>query len=155
MLNDDLFSVLTIIYDRLSSTAINWAVTGSASFALQGLPFDPTDIDIQTDESGAYQIERLFKEYIEKDIKYSSNGLIRSHFGELIISGIRVEIMGDIDKLINHEWVKQPNLDDIKEFVLVDNMRIPVLSLNYEAKAYRALGRTEKADRITQYVKNR
>jgi len=46
---------------------------------------------------------------------------------------------------------KPPNLDEIKEFILVNHMRIPVLSLEYEENAYRALGGNEKADIIAQY----
>ncbi|MFC6233223.1 nucleotidyltransferase domain-containing protein, partial [Paenibacillus allorhizosphaerae] len=49
--------VLELIYERLSMTQINWALTGSTSFALQGLPYEPGDIDIQTDQQGAYEIE--------------------------------------------------------------------------------------------------
>jgi len=59
--------------------------------------------------------------------------------------------MGDIEKRINQLWEKPPDLDEIKEFILVNHMRIPELSLKYEEGAYRALGRNEKADVIAQY----
>jgi hypothetical protein len=141
-----------MLNERLSTTHVNWALTGSTSFALQGLPFEPSDIDIQTDEQGAYAIEQLFRDHVQEKVRFSSNGSIRSHFGELQINGIRVEIMGNIEKRIHHKWEKQPNLDDIKRFVMIDDIRIPVLSLEYEEKAYRALGRIEKADLIAQYL---
>lgn len=34
-----------------------WALTGSASFALQGVPVDPDDIGLQTTEAGARAVE--------------------------------------------------------------------------------------------------
>jgi hypothetical protein len=42
---------------------------------LQGLPFAPKNIGIQTDEKGPYEIERIFMENIIKPVSYSSNGL--------------------------------------------------------------------------------
>jgi len=53
MLNIAYLKVLRKINVRLNNTSINWVVTGSFSFALQGLPVEPNDIDIQTDKEGS------------------------------------------------------------------------------------------------------
>jgi len=37
------------LYERLGDSDVNWAVTGSLGFALQGVPVEPHHIDIQTD----------------------------------------------------------------------------------------------------------
>ena len=58
--------VLRKINAQLNNTSLNWAVTGSLGFALQGVPVEPNDIDIQTDEKGAYKIERHFSEFMKK-----------------------------------------------------------------------------------------
>ncbi|WP_249865258.1 nucleotidyltransferase domain-containing protein [Paenibacillus konkukensis] len=139
---------MQFIYSRLAATELNWALTGSAGLAYQGLPVQPNDIDIQTDEAGAYAMERMFASYIAKPVAYSSNGRIRSHFGKLLVDGIEVEIMGDIEKLVDGQWEKTPPLASIKRIVQAGDMRLPVLSPDYEAEAYRKLGRFEKAEMI-------
>lgn len=46
-----LIDTLKFVYDRLQSENIEWVLIGSTAFVLQGLPWTPADIDIQTDEA--------------------------------------------------------------------------------------------------------
>jgi hypothetical protein len=62
------------------------------------MPVEPRDIDIQTDEAGAYAIARLFSECVTRPIAFSAADRIRSHFGALLVDGVKVEVMGDIHK---------------------------------------------------------
>jgi hypothetical protein len=73
-------------------------LTGSLSFALQGVSVEPRDIDLQTDETGAYAIEKLFQEQVVKPVAFWASENMRSHFGVLEIAGIKVEIMGRTEK---------------------------------------------------------
>jgi hypothetical protein len=34
---------------------LDWALTGSTSFALRGVPVEPDDVDVRTTERGAYE----------------------------------------------------------------------------------------------------
>ncbi|SDT49458.1 hypothetical protein SAMN05444162_4579 [Paenibacillaceae bacterium GAS479] len=154
MINSEFVSILKLLNERLESRDINWAITGSTNFALQGLAYEPNDIDIQTNQKGAYEIESLFKVYIRRPVSYSSNGSIRSHFGEMVINGVTVEIIGDIEKLVDGEWEKAPNLNEIIELINVVNLKLPVLSLEYEIEAYRKLGREDKAELLFKHLRN-
>ncbi|MBC8234444.1 hypothetical protein H8E77_33260 [bacterium] len=148
-------SVLRKLYAKLESEGVNWVLTGSASFALQGIPMEVHDIDVQTDKVGAYRIEELFSRYSTKKVSFSSTDNIRSHFGELYIDGVRVEIMGDIQKRLEYgNWEEPVNLEFHKRFVNVAGMRIPVLSLEYEYQAYLKLGRIEKAEKFKKGMKH-
>jgi len=143
--------VLRQLYTELTGSGVNWAVTGSLSFALQGLPLEPHDIDIQTDEEGAYEIERRFSSSVSRKVTFSATEHIRSHFGALLIDGIVVEIMGDIQKqLEDGSWESPVDLRSQRQFVHVDDMEIPVLSLAYEAQAYMKLGRLERAEMLRE-----
>ncbi|HEY3364356.1 MAG TPA: hypothetical protein VGK74_04830 [Symbiobacteriaceae bacterium] len=51
-------AALRLICTRLDGKQLNWALTGSLNFALQGVPVSVNDIDIQADRAGAYEIER-------------------------------------------------------------------------------------------------
>ena len=145
--------VLRKINTRLNNTSVNWALTGSFSFALQGVPVKPNDIDIQTDKRGAYEIERHFSEFVTKRVTFSSTERIRSHFGELMIDRIKVEIMGDIQKrLEDGSWENPVDLERHKRVVEVEGMQIPVLSLEYEYQAYLKLGRVDKGRDVERLV---
>ena len=146
-------NVLRKIYTQLKDTNVNWVVTGSLSFALQGIPVTPHDIDIQTDEAGAYEIERCFSEYVVRNVVFSSTDKIRSHFGALLIDGIEVELMGDIQKrLEDGSWEEPVDLERHKRIVEVKGMHIPVLSLEYEYQAYLKIGRLERAQMLKELI---
>lgn len=122
--------------------------------ALQGIPVEVHDIDIQTDKDGAYEIENCFAEYVVQPVRYSESERIRSHLGVLEIDGIRVEIMGDIQKhLGNQTWEEPVKVERYRHWVEVDGMLIPVLSLEYEYQAYLKLGRIEKAEMLRSWLR--
>ncbi len=50
-----------IVHDRLQDAHVDWAITGSLGLALHGIDVQVNDIDIQTDESGAYRIEQAYR----------------------------------------------------------------------------------------------
>jgi len=153
MFNPAYFRVLRKIYTRLDNADVNWVVTGSFGLAIQGIPVEPHDIDIQTDEAGAYKIERLFSEFVIKRVVLSSAERIRSHFGALMIDGIKVEIMGDIQRCDDDgTWDEPVNLEHHKRIVEVEGMRTPVLPLEHEYQAYLKMGRIEKAGVLKEWL---
>lgn len=144
--------VLKKIVGRLKGEGITWALTGSLSFALQGVPVDPHDIDIQTDKEGAYRIAELFSEHITRKVRFSTSERIRSHFAVMMIDGVRVEIMGDIQKRVGNEWEPAPDLNRYIHHIRIDGIEIPVLDLNYEYIAYLKLGRYERAMILKSFI---
>jgi len=153
MLNTDYLKVLRKINAQLININVNWAITGSLGFALQGVAIEPNDIDIQTDKRGAYEIERYFSESVTKRVKFSSTERIRSHLGELMIDGIKVEIMGDIQKRNKDgSWENPTDLEYHKRSVEVEGMQVPVLSLEYEYQAYLKLGKIDKAEMLRKWL---
>ena len=153
MIDSRFAKVLHQLHNKLDIDEINWAVTGSLGFALQGMDVDVNDIDIQTDKSGAYEVERRFSRYAVRKVEFSSSKKIRSHFGELIIDGIKVEVMGDIQKCLpDGTWEDPPDICSNRRFINCGRLSIPVMSLEYECEAYYKLGRTEKADQVRRYL---
>ena len=156
MLNPNYLNVLCKIEARLTNTNINWALTGSLSFALQGIALEPHDIDIQTEKAGAYEIERRFSEFVVRKVVFSSSEKIRSHFGAISIDGIQVEIMGDISKRLDDvTWEEPVNVARHKRIIMVEDMHIPVLSLEYEYHAYLKLGRIQNAQLLKQALQGK
>ncbi len=156
MLDMSYFKVLRRISSTLQDKPVNWVVTGSCSFALQGVPVIPNDIDLQADLPGALAIEQYLSKYVVRKVKFSTTEKIRSHFGELCIYGIKVEIMGDVQKrLADGTWEKPVDLEQYKRFVEFRGMMIPVLALEYEYEAYMKLGRFEKAEILRETIANK
>ena len=151
MLPDEHYRALKKLYDGLEGSDINWVVTGSVSFCLQGVPVSPNDMDIQTDKPGAYRIQDLFSDKVVKEVKFSSTDRIKSHFGALELEGVLVEIMGAVQKFYDDRWEDPIDINRHRKVVKLEGMEIPVLNLGYEAEAYRRFGRVEMAEKLREY----
>jgi hypothetical protein len=138
--------------EGLADADVDLALTGSASFALQGVPVEPDDVDVQTTEAGAYAIEAAFTERVVDPVEFTEAEEIRSHFGVLELEGVRVEVMGDVQRQRADGWSEPTNVVANRESVTLEGRRIPVLSLAYEARAYAELGRDERAALLREYV---
>ncbi len=120
--------------------------------ALQGVPVDVHDIDIQTDSRGAYEFEKRLAEFVVCPVRYVVSERIRSHLGELEVLGLKVEIMGDIEKLVEGAWEAPVEVSRYRCWALLGRLKVPVLSLEYEHQAYLKLGRNEKAELLRQWL---
>lgn len=147
-------AALRILCERLRDAELVWAVTGSLGFALQGVPVTPHDIDVQTTAAGAYEIARRCSEYVIRPVALATSERMQSHFGTLEIAGVQVELMGDIQKrLPDGSWGPPTDLPRHCRYVIFEGERLPVLSLAYEAEAYRAVGRVETAAMLQRWLR--
>jgi hypothetical protein len=63
--------------------------------------------------------------------------------------------MGDIQKrLPDGSWEEPVNPARYRQFVEVDGIQVPVLSLKYEQRAYVTLGRSDKARLLEEWLRN-
>lgn len=155
MIPEKSLEVFRFIYRRLEGEEINWVLTGSLAFAMQGLPLTPRDIDIQTDRQGAYRFGELFAEFVTHPVGTDRAGeRLRSHFGDFQIEGVQVQVMGDLQKRESpeHEWEPPTDLDRHKRWLEFGGMRVAVLDLEYEAESYRKMGRLERAELLRSYA---
>jgi hypothetical protein len=141
------------IHAALLESQVDWAVTGSLGMVLQGMDLPINDIDIQTDEDGAYEVERRLAQYVVVPVLYKASERMRSRLGKLNVEGIQVEIIGGIQKRSQDgEWELPVQVAQHRLWVEADGLSIPVLSLEYEYEAYRIMGRDDKAARIRQWL---
>jgi hypothetical protein len=153
MVDAQYFAVIYKVVARLKHCDAAWAITGSLGMVLQGMDIPVHDIDIQTDQNGAYEIERELSEYVTMPVRYLPSERIHSHLGKLEIDGIRVEVMGAVQKRIDEQtWEEPVDVEQHRKWVEIDAIQIPVLSLEYEYDAYLKLGRTEKAEKIREWL---
>lgn len=108
------------LYSRLKDCNAIWVITGSVGMALQGLDLEVHDIDIQTDRSGAFEIESRFSENILEHVRCCPSERISSYFGKLEINGIQVEIMGDLQKRIDeNNWYPhhRQSIENVRKYI--------------------------------------
>jgi hypothetical protein len=155
MLPDGHWRVLGVLAARLDDPLV-WALTGSTAFALQDIPVEAHDIDVQTDAAGAYAIAARFPEAVVQPVAFSGTERIRSHFGVLALDGLRVEIMGALHKrLPTGDWEDPVDVAGLRRWITVGGLRLPVLDLAYEARAYRLLGRIDRAELLEDWLRTR
>lgn len=148
--NNSFLDVIEYICIKLINTRILWALTGSLNHAMQGVNIKPNDIDIISDKSGIYAIEKIFRQYIAKPVCYSEQSSLRSHYGMLRISNISVDLMSDVENLLKSGiWDSHVGWQDNIQQIKFRNSIVPVLSLGYELATYRKLGLWKRADLIS------
>jgi protein tyrosine phosphatase (PTP) superfamily phosphohydrolase (DUF442 family) len=153
MQNPAFRQALLVLKDCFSNQPLDWALTGSLSAALQGLPFSPGDIDLKTDAPGAYRIQELLAQYVTRPVGFQEGERIRSHFGALEIAGTRVEIIGESQfRGPSGAWTAPVCLAEVRRWAHCEEGWLPVVSVAYEAETYALLGRAEKAALLRAWV---
>lgn len=125
---------------------LDWALTGSGGLRLQGVDVPVQDLDIQSNPAGVDEIARLLSGNIQAIPQWREGNQFRSHYGRLILAGIQVELMGDIQHhMPDGSWSPVASIPAIRLWLTWRGFQVPVLDLTYEAQAYEELGRTGKA----------
>ena len=144
------------ICELLQPADATWVLTGSLGLALRGVETEVHDIDIQTDAAGALELERLLAEYVVRPVGLKEDARVRSYLGAAEIDGVDVEIIGDIQKRApGGQWGPAPDLVRLAITIDAGGVPVRVLPLEYERNAYRAMGRSEKADLIDAALRAR
>lgn len=150
-------TALRALLSRLTGQeGLVWALTGSTSFALQGMAVEAHDIDILCDRDSAYRIGALLADCCTKDVAPSQGRYIRSHFGQFVLEGVDIDLMGDSERMNpDGTWGEPAFLQPLIEWVEKEGLRLPVLSLEFEERAYRLLRRVERADAIAAFLRDK
>ena len=152
MLTPEHTNVLLKTVQIIQPLGVTWAITGSTSFCLQGMDVDVHDIDIQTDEKGAYHIGQALSPFVVTPVAFSAAKTIRSHFGRFVMDDMDIEVMGDIQKHVAGRWEDVVPLSPIIRYVCFEGVLVPVLDLRYECEAYYKMERFDKAALIQKFL---
>ncbi|KKQ25479.1 MAG: polymerase I protein [Candidatus Woesebacteria bacterium GW2011_GWA1_37_8] len=99
-----------------------WAIRGTASLVLQNIEMGVDDIDLVCDQKTAEFINSEFKKELVKKVEYSETDKYKSYFGQLIVDGILVEVMGELQIKSNKGWgdVYDGSDDEVNEIEVGD-----------------------------------
>ncbi len=147
------FRALSLILRALEGLPHPWGLTGSLGQALQGLPLQPHDIDLQSDAAGARAIQERLRAYLTRPLEPRQTRLAYSLFGAAEVAGVEVEIIGDMRKRSPDGAPETPpDLPAVIRWVDWRGLRVPVLSLEYEAEAYARMERHARAAQIRAFL---
>jgi len=153
MLPREFETALQTILEQLTGLPEAWALTGSVGMVLQGMPLQVHDIDVQTSPLGAIQIQQRLEGWMVEPVRQVESLFMRSLLGKAVVEGVEVEIIGGVQKrLEGGGWEEPVNVAEHRRWVEWRGLNVPVLALEYEAEAYRRMGRLEKAEKIRRWL---
>ena len=147
-------SALRRLVQATEGTDVAWTISGSFGLYLQGMPREPADIDVETDEAGAAFFARHFAADLVRPLRHGIEGVLRSCFAVLAIEGTTVDIVGDLEVLVDGEWVRSGHHTQ-RVWVEHHGLRLPVLDASLEHAWTARIGRTDRAALIATWLATR
>ena len=142
-----LHDALLTVRHRLGAQ-VDWLVGGSVAAVLWGVEFEPRDIDVFTDGDGAYEAARLLGGNRD-GVRFSSTGVVCSHFGSLRLGEVTVEIMGAFQtRRPGGGWRPAVDVPAERVWIVFDGTSLPIAPPGLLARVYRDLGRTDRAEAL-------
>ncbi len=133
--------ILQIILDSLQGKEFIWRLEGSANLKIQGVEVSVQDLDITTNDEGIEIFRNALKKYIVKDFfSQKING--RSIVCDIYNFEIEINSYGD----------RKLDMFDKTEKIFWNDLKIPILPLEYAKKFYELINRKEKVDLISKYL---
>ncbi|MGN6796386.1 MAG: nucleotidyltransferase domain-containing protein [Streptosporangiaceae bacterium] len=129
-----------------------WAVGGSASLALHGLPVDPRDLDLLVDHVAAAELVYELRDVVVSDEARWDRGDVRAVRRALaVVHGIEVEILEGAEAVgpTGDVVVATPDLDRVDR-IIVSDRPIPVLPLPVMQVLLDATGKRERAAMVAK-----
>jgi hypothetical protein len=132
----------------------SWAVGGSASLALHGLPVDPKDLDLVVDHAAAAELVDGLRGAVVSDEACWDRGDVRAVRRALaVVHGVEVEILEGVEAVgpTGDVIVATPDLDHVDR-IIVSGRQIPVLPLPAMQVLLDATGNRERAAMVAKVL---
>jgi len=141
--------ILKDIAERMNKSCVKWALVGSTNHLIQGMDVIPRDIDVIISYDDLEKVKGVFSD-LDFEIKELPNGEAQEMIFKM--RGFDIQICADYS---HGKYYKKRQEEGSTIFVDIEEVSIPVFSLESEALCYEANGRLEKAERIRDFIKSR
>jgi hypothetical protein len=135
--------VLRQIASALERDGLEYKVSGGASAALHGVRLPVKDLDLEMGAEQAYRFQQLFPECVVQPVALSQSDRYRSHYGQFEIEGVKIEVMGDLERWEGEKWV--PTWTRTLDLIDLEGTPVRASWLEEETLAYIRRGRMERA----------
>lgn len=142
-------TVLSQIAKELNHQKITWAIGASALLYFKGIVTDFHDIDIMVTEEEIDEVKQVLLSFgILQDPNPNATYKTK-HFMEFLVDGVEIDVMAGfviINKDQEHQF--QLRKEQIKDFAVMNGIRIPLQSVDEWRRYYHLMGRDEKVKLI-------
>jgi hypothetical protein len=131
-----------------------WAVGGSASLALHGLPVDPGDLDLLVDHVAAAElVDGLIGAVVSDEARWDRGDVRAVRRALAVVHGVEVEVLQGVEAVgpMGEVVVATPDLDHVDR-IIVGGRRIPVLPLSTMHVLLEATGKQERAAMVAKVL---
>lgn len=136
----------------VDGAAIDWWLVGSAALAVRGLPVTPGDIDLATDEDGAFRLGELLLDHLIEPVT-TNDGWVARAFGRAFpgaclewVGGVR----GWVDAMAPTDF--GPYAEQRREQIVWRGHRLAVPPLDLQLAVNEHRGRSERAAAIRAWL---
>jgi hypothetical protein len=136
------------IAHELEQAGLAYKIIGGTSAALQGVDIPVKDIDIETNVEDAYRFGQIFQDAVLEPVALKESQQYLSHFGVFEIHGVRVEVMGDLQRRQQGQWI--PTWTSTRTEMDLDGVAVSLSWLEEELLAYIRRGRMQRAARCLE-----
>jgi hypothetical protein len=165
ILSPTLLAATIKIGRALKDVQFKWALGGDAGEVMLGVNVHPDLLEIVTTKDGTEEICRILADCVtsapaevekklgrEADIEAKMLPVyVRSHYAELSVDGVKVEVYGDEQYKV-WEWEWGDPLDYNAEVMNVLGTRIPVVPLRLKSELDLGLGWLDRVELISDAV---
>lgn len=152
--NNPLFrKTLLFLADKLNKQDVTWGLGGSMLLNFYGIVDSVNDIDIVVDIKDRDKLLDAIKECVSLE-KSVSTEYLTDYFYAAFINRVEIDFM--LNFKVRTEaglYVFPFGKDKIEKQVELDGITVNLCRLSEWEKAYRAMGRENKADLIAEYFK--
>jgi hypothetical protein len=161
VLNPTLLKTVIMLGGALKDMKAKWAIGGDAGEIIKGVHVKTDHLEILTTKEGCDEVCGLLAQYVtlqpaEKEVKLPREAdidakmlpvYIKSHYAELTIDKVRVEVYGD-EQIKVGEWEWGDPLDFIPDYSYIVNRKVPIVPLRLKQELDLGLGWLDRLELI-------
>jgi hypothetical protein len=142
-------TVLSQIAKELNQKSLSWAVGASLLLYFKGIVPDFHDIDIMVTEDDVNEAKAVLLSFGTMQPPNPNMAYKTKHFMEFIVEGVEIDVMAGF-VIVNHNKEYQISFGkaDIKEYIKIKGVSIPLQSVEAWRTYYQLMGRSEKVELI-------
>ncbi len=166
MLGQHLLECVIMLGGALESVGAKWAIGGEAGELMSGVITEADKLEILTTREGCEEICDKMGQYVtlgpasvEKKLERDADVdgrmypvFVKSHYAELTIDGVRVEIYGDEQlKVGDWEWGDPLDFEPVYSYIV--GTKVPVVPLRLKSELDLGLGWLDRVEKISDAIK--
>ena len=144
-----------MIAESLNKNNITWAIGASLLLYFKGIANEFNDIDIIIDEKDVEKVKKILLSFGSLQPKNPNVQYKTKHFLEFKIDDIDFDIIsGFVIVCDNDEYYFPLEKNMIKDYININDVNIPLHSIEEWHTYYKLMGRTEKVKMIDYFYQN-